>query len=405
MSFISAKIAKITNIPDIAPANIQPARPVLILTINNGAGHTQAAKAIAEAWREINSKVPARVVEVSDFMSRKARFTHVSAYLWLVKNVPVVWDKIDSYQKRQTKTSPTWFYRRECRKLFNLTNEIEPVALVATEVGCGEIAALIKRDLGLKIPLVAVNVNYDADRAWIQPETDFYCLATDTVLKNFENLGARREQIAAWGVPMQPGFFVPGVLERTLARHNISHLLGLNENDPLVVVAGGSEGIGKIEQIISLLLKQIKNPTPQIVVLTGRNQKLKKKCEAIAKITDNANRLFVLGWTNLVPELFRAADVLTSKLGNTFDEAMACALPMVALPPPPGSEQEQYKLLEKWGTGRAVRTVEQAVQTIEQLLKNPNKLAQMRKNAAFFGQANAAGKLARWLALEIEKKR
>ncbi len=373
-------------------------RPVLFLTINNGAGHTRAAEALAAAWQSINREMPARVVEVSAFMSPLARFTHVSLYLWLLKNAPRVWGKIDDYQKRQTQTSPEWFYRRECRKLFELVKEIQPAAIVATEVGCAEIAALIKRDLRLKIPLAAVNVNYDADRAWIQPETDFYCLASDSSAADFEFFGARRGQIAAWGVPMQAEF--TSEFDRIEERRKVNEWLDLNSDAPLVLVAGGGEGMGEIEEIVKKLT--VLNTPAAIVVLAGKNEKLKRNCERLAR---NAKNLRVLGWTHRVPQLFHAADLLVSKLGNTFDEALACALPIVALQPPPGSERVQYQLLERWGTGRAVRTIEEAAQTVEKLLKNPHELAELRKNSEAFRQTNAAEKMVQWLAENIVKPR
>lgn len=390
----TAEIPKSLN-GDWSPAKAP--RPVLFLTINNGAGHTRAAEAIAAAWQGINREIPARIIEVSAFMSPLARFTHVSAYLWLVKNAPRVWGKIDAYQKRRSSTSPEWFYRRECRKLFELAEKIQPAAIIATEVGCGEIAALIKRDLRLKIPLVAVNVNYDADRAWIQPETDFYCLASDSLVKNFELFGARRGRIAAWGVPMQAEFATN--FNRTAERRKVDEWLELNSKVPLILVAGGGEGMGKIEEIVKELL--VMNTPAAIVVLAGKNEKLKRNCERLAR---DAKNLRVLGWTRRIPQLFHAADILVSKLGNTFDEALACSLPMVALLPPPGSERTQYELLEQWGTGRAVRTIEEAAQTIEKLLKNPCELARLRKNSEAFRQTNAAEKLAQWLADNIVKR-
>ena len=63
----------------------------------------------------------------------------------------------------------------------------------------------------------------------------------------------------------------------------------------------------------------------------------------------------------------------------------ACALPLIALLPPPGSERVQYQLLEKWETGCAVQTIEEAAQTVEKLLKNPRRLTRMRENARVFG--------------------
>src|SRR5262245_10803545 len=126
--------------------------PVLILTIANGAGHIRVAEGLAAAIRAAQPAMPAMVVDVADYMTRLTRFTHVSAFLWLVKHTPAVWDRIDRYQKRQKHTSPEWYYRRGCHRLFEFVRRMRPRALVATEVGCCEIAALIKRDFKLDVP-------------------------------------------------------------------------------------------------------------------------------------------------------------------------------------------------------------------------------------------------------------
>ncbi len=365
------------------------AHPVLLLTIKNGAAHNKAAEAIARAWEKNNREIPTRIVEISEFMSRAARFTHITAYLWLVKNAPAVWEKIDRYQKRQTQTSPEWFYRRECRKLFELVEEIQPAAIVATEVGCGEIAALIKRDLRLKIPLVAVNLDYDADRAWIQPETDLYCLATYLIKKDFERLGASSEKIKTWGAPLNSDFKRLSETERQTERAKICGRLKLKTDEPIVLIAGGGEGLGKIEKIVRRLSELKTN----IVVLTGRNEKLKTRCEKLA----GEKPICVLGWTNDVANLMQAADVLVSKLGLTFYEAMACGLPIVALEPPPGAERVQYNLLENFGVGRAVKTVEDVGKVVGELLADENLLREMRAKTGNVASLEAADKLAAWL--------
>ena len=379
---------------------VKNARPVLILTINNGSGHIRAAAAIAAAWSECNQEIPVQIAEVSEFMSLLARFTHITAYLWLVKNLPAVWDKIDRYQKRKTQTSPAWFYRRECRKLFDLARKSRPVAIIATEVGCGEIAALIKRDLNLEIPLVAVNVNYDVDRAWIQAETDFYCLANETIKEDFIKLGASPERIASWGVPMQSEFAFPDGGERKTERQNVNKWLGLEPDAPLILIAGGGEGMGRIEEIATSLIES-KLPAA-IVVLAGKNKKLREACEKLKANLTGKTSLRVLGWTENVPQLYRAADVLISKLGNTFDEATACGLPIIALPPPPGSEWAQYDLLNEEEIGIAVKTVREAVAATNDLLNNREKLNQLRRNSARIGQHNAAQKLTVWLEERIK---
>ena len=67
-------------------------------------------------------------MDVADYMTRTARLTHVTAYLWLVKHAPKVWESVDRYQKRQEHTSPEWYYRRGCRRLFELARSLKPSA-------------------------------------------------------------------------------------------------------------------------------------------------------------------------------------------------------------------------------------------------------------------------------------
>ena len=391
MKSVAAKISEQESSEQISPTAAP--RPILILTINNGAAHTRAAQAIARAWRKIDTEIPTRIVEVSAFMSRKARFTHITAYLWLVKNAPAVWGKIDAYQKRQTNTSPDWFYRRECRRLFEFVERIKPAAIIATEVGCGEIAALIKRDLKLKIPLVAVNLDYDADRAWIQPEVDLFCLATFLITKEFRKFGADAEKIKVWGAPLNSEFKRLNVSERQEKREQICDWLKLDPNKPIALISGG-EGLGKIEPVV----KQLFDLPIQIVVLTGRNKKLKARFEKF----EQKERIRILDWTEKVPDLMQAAAVLISKLGLTFYEAMACGLPIVALEPPPGAERIQYNLLEHFGVGRAAKTIEELSKIVGELLEDENLLRGMRGKTEAIGSTQAAEKLAAWLHGKIK---
>jgi processive 1,2-diacylglycerol beta-glucosyltransferase len=362
--------------------------PTVILAISNGAGHIRAAEAIAEAIRADGGS--AVVVDVADYLSRTARFTHVTAYLWLVKNAPRLWDRIDRYQKQQTRTSPDWYYRRGCRRLIKLVRELRPKALVATEVGCCEIAALIKRDLKLDVPLVAVNVNYDADHAWVQPEVDLYGVATEQVRAELIDFGAPRDRIAVWGVPMSAGF---ATLNRDFARADVCRWLKLDPDDGLVLISGGGEGIGPIERV-TLRLMQLES-RPQLIVVTGKNQRLQRSLES--QLNKDGQRVRVLGWTNRIAELMRASDVMVSKLGNTFDEAIVAEIPIVALEPPPGSERVQYQLLDEWGVGSAVRTVDEMADTIARLLGHSAELEDMRERARGRRLIGAGDRFAHWL--------
>jgi len=366
--------------------------PVLILTISNGAGHTRAAEAIALKVRADRPEAEVFVVDVADYMTRVARFTHVTAYMWLVRHAPTAWDRMDKYQKKQTHTSPEWYYRRGARRLFELARSIRPSALIATEVGCCEIAALIKRDLSLDdVPLVAVNVNYDADRAWVREEVNLFCVASARVRDELIAHGATPERIRVWGVPLESGFGAHA--RREEERADVCRWLKLAPQLPLILVAGGSCGLGRIEEIADRLLR-LQRPKLQVVVLTGHNARLRSRLQR--RMQNDSLR--VLGWTEHVVKLMRAADLLVSKLGNTFDEAIAAELPLIALEPPPGSERVQYKLLDEWGVGHAVRTVDQMVETVSHLMEHKEKLNVMRSKARARKGKDSAALIAGWLS-------
>lgn len=371
---------------------------VLIVAISNGAGHTRVANGIAETIRLREPGRQVKVVDVADYMSRIARFTHVTAYLWIVKNAPAIWGQVDRYQKSQESTSPDWFYRRNCRKLFDLARSMRPSAIVATEVGCCEISALIKRDLGLNVPLVAVNSDPDTDKAWVKPEVDLYCFGNASCADELAAHGARRDRIVDWGPVLASGF--AGGRDREADRLEVCRNFALDPSRPIVLIAGGGEGIGRIEEITGRLAEARLDTAPQFVVLTGTNERLRDRCLRLIN-RENADSLCVPGWIDegQMPRLMGAADLLVSKLGNMFNEAVASELPLIALEPPPGAERLQYNLLAQWNVGRPVKTIDELVETVLRLLNEPGEIEEMRENARIHGRKDASARLADWLSI------
>jgi processive 1,2-diacylglycerol beta-glucosyltransferase len=233
----------------------------------------------------------------------------------------------------------------------------------------------------------------------VQPEVDLYCFVSEQLCEELVAHGAEARRVVAWGVPLRDGF---GALRgREEERAEVCRWLDLDPRRPLVLVAGGGEGMGLIEETTARLLA-LKEHAPQIVTLTGNNARLKARCERLAKNGAGA-RLRVLGWTRRVPQLMAAADLMVSKLGSMFNEALAAELPVIALEPPPGAERVQYRLLEEWKTGRAVRTLDEAVGEVARLLAQPLELGAMRERARERRKPDAALRIARWLDAELRR--
>jgi UDP-N-acetylglucosamine:LPS N-acetylglucosamine transferase len=99
-----------------------------------------------------------------------------------------------------------------------------------------------------------------------------------------------------------------------------------------------------------------------------------------------------------------AADLMVSKLGSMFNEAIASELPIIALEPPPGAERVQYRLLEEWKVGCAVRTVDQVAERVERLLDQPKLLEEMRRQAQAHQGPDVSKRIARWLVEELSEQ-
>jgi len=95
---------------------------------------------------------------------------------------------------------------------------------------------------------------------------------------------------------------------------------------------------------------------------------------------------------------------MVSKLGSMFNEAIASELPIIALEPPPGAERVQYRLLEEWKVGCAVRTLDGVVERVESLLERPNLLENMRQRARAHQSPNVSPRIARWLVNALSEK-
>jgi processive 1,2-diacylglycerol beta-glucosyltransferase len=217
---------------------------------------------------------------------------------------------------------------------------------------------------------------------------------TEQVKDKLITHGAPPERIRVWGVPMESGFTAHS--RRDEERVEVCRWLGLAPQLPLILVAGGSCGMGRVEEITGRLMR-LQRPMLQLVVLTGRNHHLHSRLQRMTR-NDTGQRLRVIGWTPHIVKLMHAADLMVSKLGNTFDEAIAAGLPIVALEPPPGSEQAQYRLLDEWGVGRGVRTVEEAARTVLNLLRHKDRLEAMRTEALRRRQTDAAQLIAGWIS-------
>ena len=108
--------------------------------------------------------------------------------------------------------------------------------------------------------------------------------------------------------------------------------LGLPEHGRMVVVSGGGWGVGDIAGAVGEFTKV--DEVSSILCLAGRNEQLAEKLTS--EFADE-ERVHVLGFTERMPEILAAADVLVHSTGGvTCLEARAAGTPVVSYGLPVG---------------------------------------------------------------------
>ena len=211
----------------------------------------------------------------------------------------------------------------------------------------------------------------------------------------------------ATGIPVRSGF----ALQNTVAesRTAIRKKYGWPEDAFVCLLAGGGGGMLPMEEIVRSLLARQSEPI-HIVAVTGHNDTLRKKLEALCQTFTNhpvtaadaddetmQSRLQVLGFTDSMPQLMQAADVVVTKAGGiSLAEGLACGANLLIYRPLPGQEQGNTAFLQKEYGVAAVTDLRQLAEYLDQVrtVPVPERLRRQEQQKALYGHPEAAQQIA-----------
>lgn len=120
----------------------------------------------------------------------------------------------------------------------------------------------------------------------------------------------------------------------------------------------------------------------QVVAISGKNEKMKKKLNKLVDSTNSHDRVKVLEYTNQVPELMSISSyVITKPGGLTSTESLTSHLPMVIINPIPGQEEENAEFLVNSGVAIWIKKNDNIARTLKMLYRKPEKLVLMKESA------------------------
>jgi processive 1,2-diacylglycerol beta-glucosyltransferase len=357
---------------------------VLILTSFLTSGHRRAAEAIEKAIEELFPQAQTSVIDIFERSTPHLRKVVAGFYFKLLEKAPQIWGYLYDNRKilEGTRRFRESLQKANSLKFKNLLLQHDPRLIVSTQAfSCG-IAAFLKKEGKLNLPLIGVLTDFFPHDYWFHKSVDAYIVANEESGEYFLGRGVERKKIFVLGIPTDPKFS---------QKHNERELRekwGLKPCLPTLLVMGGGRGFGPLEEIVRDL-GEFKDSL-QAIVISGRNEKLKNKLEKLSL----AN-LKVLGYTDKVDELMEISDLILTKPGGlTSNECLVKGLPMLIFAPIPGQEERNAGYLVEKGVALKVET-KRVMREAFDLLKNRDKMSEMQRKALLLAKPRAALETAR----------
>ncbi len=365
----------------------RPRPRILILHASVGAGHTRAARAVADALASRAPQAQVQVVDALELARPLFRRVYGEGYLGLVEHAPALFGLLYERTDRPCGRAALGDRLRRAVQNWGAPRLVEFLekgrwdAVVHTHFLAPELCAASARAGRLSAPQLTVVTDYDAHRIWAGNSRARYCVAGAAAAASLRAHGVAADAIAVTGIPVDPAFARPS--DQETARREF----GLSGARPVVVLSAGGHGVGPLEEFYRALLA-CSTPS-RIVAVCGRNEDARRRLTAIAP--PPRHRALVLGYTDQMRTLMAAADLLVTKPGGlTVSEALAVGLPMALIRPIPGQEERNADFLLKGGA--AVRAGSPAALTgvVDGTLSCADRLAELGRRALSLGRPRAA---------------
>src|SRR5947199_812024 len=376
---------------------------ILIISSDTGGGHRSAAAAIVAGIQSFvaGESYAIRVVRAVEESAAIAERL-VRLYNWLLRNKQH-WMKYFYWAiNRFRPETREFFHSRSIVYVRGLFERWCPHIVVSVHPLTQHIFARVLKELKLadRIPLVTVVTDpyYGFWKGWACDDVSMYLVASGEARRRLIDYGIAPERIKISGMPVHPKFDFPGEQAAQAART----ALGLDAEKFTVFLNAGWEGGGNVPEIFRELVRG--ELDVQAIFLAGKNEALKNEAETLA--AEARFPVKVIGYSDEVEQLMRAANVMISKLGGlTTFEALSCRLPIIAdvitKPMPPAAST--VKLIVKGGAAVLLQQASDIVPVVRRMIDDSRHYAALRAATITIALPNATRRIVEEITALIPK--
>ena len=376
-------------------------KKVLVLYGAYGGGHLSAAKTICKQLeKNYKDDVQVTMLDCIEYINKYVNKVSTEAYKELAKKVPWVWKQV----YKSARHGPVSYISQTTNKLMSyklnlLIQEEKPDLIISTHPFATQMCAMLKEKEKIDCKLATILTDYHIHDQWLvlAKYNDYFFVSNNQMKAAMIAEGIHDEKIFVTGIPISDNFSKDFNKEEIYKNFELSP-----DKKTVLFFAGGEFGLGRNTTVMVLkaLIRLFKDL--QIVAISGKNKKMKKKFEELIEITNSENRVKLLEYTDKVPELMNISSVVITKAGGlTITECLASNLPIIIINPIPGQEEENAEFLEKNEVAVWIKKGDSIARTLKNLSRNPEKIHSMIENTKYLAKPKASENICKILMEEI----
>lgn len=354
---------------------------VLLLSANTGGGHNSAASAIQS---ELESKgATCFLRDALAFVSEIHSDIVSNGHSYIYRYMPQLFGVGYRYEEKHP---PRFIYDQMAlgaKRFADYLNDNPVDAIISTHIFGSMLVTEARAKHHIKTPHYLVVTDYTVYPGSDMVDVAKFFIPAEALCETYADNGIHQNRVIASGIPIQPTFL--NLSEKKAARQK----LHLPTEGKIILLFSGSIGCGRLDRIAPELEKQLPQDAV-LVIICGHNIKLAQKLRTVC-----GEQTVVVGFTSRVAEYMAAADLCISKPGGlSITEMMVAQLPMVLMLSVPGCETRNLDFFVSNHAAVGTDDWDEAIQLTGILLRNPDRMAQMKENLCHIGYAGGASVIA-----------
>ncbi len=363
---------------------------ILLFYASYGSGHLSATTAIEQYIRENYPDAKTLKIDCVEYINKSINKISTSAYKSIILKTPVLWGQVYKLLKNDTILDITQFSNRfMAKKIFTLFEDFEPDLVISCHPLGGQITSFLKSHKKTNCKLATVMTDFASHKQWLigKDYTDYFFVSNIEMKTSLISEGIYPNKIYVSGIPISPNFY------KNYNKENIYKSLNIEKNKKnIIFFGGGSLGLSSSSNIQAILtsLLQATDESYQIIIISGKNQKLYNDFQKTINNTYHKSQIKLIDFTTELPELLPITSfVITKPGGLTITECISTNVPIILINPIPGQEKENAQYIADNKMGIWIKTNKPTSEYFQEIFNDTKLIEEIKENQKKYSHINS----------------